>query len=327
MRWKRANGAPAKTCKTPMTYALALHGGAGTIQPGADETPYHAALREAAQVGEAILAKGGSAIDAVTASVVALEDCILFNAGRGSVYTADATFEMDASLMEGAHLTAGAVAGVSRIRNPVLLAKAIMDDGRCVLMAGEGAERFAATQGFVFMPPEYFASEKRLEQLRRAQAEGVVVLDHSGAAAEPIAPDTKRGTVGAVALDQHGNLASATSTGGMTNKRPGRVGDTPLIGAGCYAENATAAISATGSGEYFIRAVVGHDVAAQMRYGGKTLAAAADATIHERMGALGGDGGVVAVDRDGNIAMPFNTTGMYRAWVRSGEVIHTAIFK
>ncbi len=312
-----------------MDYVLAIHGGAGTIMPGADEAPYHTALREAAAAGELVLAAGGSALDAVTASVVVLEDCLLFNAGRGSVYTADAVQEMDAIVMEGANRTAGAVAGVSTVANPVLLARAVMEKSPCVLLVAEGAERFAREQGFAAMPPAYFASEARMTQLRRAQAAGAgTVLDHDGAsmAAAPLDPDTKFGTVGAVARDRAGNLASAVSTGGMTNKRPGRVGDTPIVGAGCYADNATVAVAATGSGEYFIRAVLAHDVAARMAYGGASLADAAHAAIHDRLTGIGGDGGIVAIGRDGEVAMPFNTTGMYRASVREHEAIVTAIF-
>lgn len=324
-----------------MNYVLAIHGGAGTIQPGVDETPYHAALREAAAAGEAVLAGGGSALDAVTQAVQALEDCILFNAGRGSVYTSDGVHEMDAIVMDGRNLTAGAVAGVATVRNPVLLARAVMEKSPCVLLAGSGAERFAREQGFEAMPAEYFASEARLAQLRRAQAAGSgSVLDHDGASQlaqagaaasgtvnpEPIDPDRKYGTVGAVALDKNGNLASAVSTGGMTNKRPGRIGDTPVVGAGCFADNASVAVAATGSGEYFLRAVVAHDVAARMQYGGASLADAAHAVVHEKLVALGGDGGIIAVGRDGALCMPFNTTGMYRASVREGEAIVTQIF-
>ncbi len=312
-----------------MHYVLAIHGGAGTIMPGVDEAPYHAALIDATAAGEAVLAKGGSALDAVSAAVVVLEDCILFNAGRGSVYTSDARHEMDAIVMDGREQTAGAVAGVHSVRNPVLLARAVMEKSSCVLLGGEGAERFAREQGFDEMPAEYFASEARLQQLHRAQAAGKgSMLDHDGqsAAQEPIDPDRKFGTVGAVALDRDGNLASAVSTGGMTNKRPGRIGDTPIVGAGCYANNASVAVAATGTGEMFIRSVLSFDVAARMQYGGASLVDAANAAVHEKLSKIAGDGGIIAIGADGALAMPFNTTGMYRASVREGEAIQTAIF-
>lgn len=312
-----------------MHYVLAIHGGAGTIMPGVDEAPYHAALREAAAAGETVLASGGSALDAVSAAVVALEDCILFNAGRGSVYTSDARHEMDAIVMDGIDQTAGAVAGVHSVKNPVLLARAVMEKSTCVLLAAEGAERFAREQGFAVTPLEYFATDARLQQLQRAQAAGKgSMLDHDGQsqAQEPIDPDRKFGTVGAVALDRNGNLASAVSTGGMTNKRPGRIGDTPIVGAGCYANNASVAVAATGTGEMFIRTVLAFDVAARMQYGGASLSDAAHAAVHEKLSKIEGDGGIIAIGADGALAMPFNTTGMYRASVREGEEIKTAIF-
>jgi beta-aspartyl-peptidase (threonine type) len=326
-----------------MHYVLAIHGGAGTIMPGGDEAPYHQALKLAAQAGETVLAAGGSALDAVSAAVVELENCILFNAGRGSVYTSDAVQEMDAIVMDGKDQRAGAVAGVCSVQNPVLLARAVMEQSNCVLLMGQGAERFAREQGFAFTPPDYFASQARLDQLHKAQAKGQgALLDHDGATAnaasardpdngnfvakEPINPDTKFGTVGAVARDRMGNLASAVSTGGMTNKRPGRVGDTPIVGAGCYANNASVAVAATGTGEHFIRSVLAHDVAARMEYGGVALAKAAHAAVHHKLSAIGGEGGIVAIGMDGSVAMPFNTTGMYRASVREGEAIVTAIF-
>ncbi|HYD79388.1 MAG TPA: isoaspartyl peptidase/L-asparaginase [Paucimonas sp.] len=312
-------------------YALAIHGGAGTIAHSAPEieAPYHAALKEAAAAGEAVLAAGGTALEAVTAAVVALEDCPLFNAGRGSVYTSDATHEMDASVMDGRDLRAGAVTCVRTIRNPVLLARAVMEWSGHVLLTSDGAERFARECGIETAPSEYFAVASRLEQLRRARAEAEgAKLDHDLAAApaEPLDPDRKFGTVGAVARDRQGNLASAVSTGGMTNKRPGRVGDTPVIGAGCYADNRTVAVAATGTGEYFMRSVAAYDLAARIDYANASLEEAARQTVFERLAAIGGRGGLIAVDRDGNIALLFNTTGMYRAWVREGEPITAAIF-
>lgn len=319
------------------SYALAIHGGAGTILPDVDpevEAQYHAALKNATALGEAVLAGGGAAIDAVIAAVVALEDCPLFNAGRGSVYTADAQQEMDASVMDGRQLAAGAVAGVYSVAHPVLLAQAVMEKSTCVLLVAEGAERFARECGMAAMPPEYFFSQSRMDQLLRARAKGEgAQRDHDGASAAPAAPaapidpDKKYGTVGAVARDRDGNLASAVSTGGMTNKRPGRVGDSPLIGAGCYADNRTVAVAATGTGEYFIRSVLAYDIAARMEYAQLSLETAAHQAVFDKLSAMEGEGGVIAIDRDGNIAMPFNTVGMYRASVRENEEIVTAIFR
>ncbi|MES2300180.1 MAG: isoaspartyl peptidase/L-asparaginase [Pseudomonadota bacterium] len=309
-------------------YLLALHGGAGSIAPSFDAAPFHAALRAAAAVGEALLAGGASALDAVVAVVAALEDCILFNAGRGSVYGADAHQEMDASVMDGATRAAGCVAGVRSVANPVLLARAVMQSSGCVMLVGAGAEQFARDAGFPFTPPEYFASPARLEQLRRVQGAGASRQGHSGDyASAPLDEVNKLGTVGAVARDRAGNLASAVSTGGLTNKRPGRVGDTPIFGAGCYADNASVAVAATGTGEHFMRSVLAYDIAARMRYGGAALADAASAAIGERLAPIGGQGGVIAIGRDGALAMPFNTSGMYRASVREGQAIVSAIFQ
>ena len=330
-----------------MEYCLAVHGGAGTIaQTGAHEAPYHRALQAALQAGQVVLAQQGSAQAAVVAAVQVLEDCPLFNAGCGSVYTADAKHEMDACLMEGSQLRAGAVTAVWSIKNPILLAQAVMQESGCVLLAAQGAERFAREQGFVSMPPEYFANPERLAQLLRVQSEagGVVgggvlgggvasgggknrsagVLDHDGAAA-PLPEVGKMGTVGAVARDCHGNLAAATSTGGLTNKRPGRVGDTPMIGAGCYADNQTVAVSTTGTGEAFMRTVLAHDIAARVLYGGQTLSQACQGAL-EKLETVGGRGGLIAIDRAGNMMLPFNTIGMYRAWIRQGESGQSAIF-
>lgn len=308
-------------------YVLAIHGGAGAIPADRDGAPYHAALKQAAAAGECVLARGGNALDAVVAAVVVMEDCVLFNAGRGSVYSADARQEMDAIVMDGARMTAGAVTGVHTVRNPVLLARAVMEQTPCVMLAGEGAERFAREAGFPAMPPEYFSSPARLEELRRAKAAGDTMrIDHDGALPAPADPDTKFGTVGAVARDRLGNLASAVSTGGLTNKRPGRVGDSPIIGAGCYADNRTVAVAATGTGEHIMRAVLARDIAARMQYAGAPLAEAAELALRDGLGGIGGKGGVVAIDRAGNIAMPFTTRGMYRASVRESEAIVSAIF-
>jgi len=307
-------------------FVLALHGGAGTIAPDsvAEHAPYHGGLRAALEAGRAVLAAGGSALDAVVATVAALEDDPLFNAGRGAVFTSDARHELDAGVMDGRTLAAGAVAGVRTIRNPVLAARAVMDDGQCVLLAGDGAERFARERGLALVDPAYFSTPLRLAQLREVQAQGgaAPVLDHD------VHTDTspRFGTVGAVARDRGGHLAAATSTGGMTNKRPGRVGDSPVVGAGVYANDATCAVSSTGSGEHFIRACLAHDIHARMLYRGQDVEAAAAEAIAQSLTPIGGRGGLIAIGRDGRIALPFNSEGMYRAWIREGEDAHSDIF-
>jgi beta-aspartyl-peptidase (threonine type) len=308
-------------------FALALHGGAGTIAQGAEEAPYRAAMLEALEQGRATLARGGSALDAVVATVVSLEDCPLFNAGYGSVFTADAAHELDAGLMDGRSLAAGAVAGVRTIRNPILAAREVMRDGRSVLLGAEGAERWVRKKALEVVEPSYFSTPQRLAQLRAAQAlaEDKAMLDHDGAAA---ADESSRrmGTVGAVARDREGHLAAASSTGGLTNKMPGRIADTPIVGAGVYANDATCAVSSTGTGEHFIRGCIAYDVHARMRYLGHDVTRAAGDSIVECLQPLGGRGGVVAVGRDGQMAMPFNSPGMYRAWIREGEAPQAAIF-
>jgi beta-aspartyl-peptidase (threonine type) len=297
-------------------FALAVHGGAGTIPR--DETSrsrtasYHDGLRRALTAGRDILAAGGGALDAVTAAVAVLEDDPLFNAGRGSVFTRAGTQEMDACVMDGIARRAGAVAGVFGPRNPVRAARAVMERSHHVLLIGEGARAFCRENGVAFCEPDYFRTEARWRELQRA-------LEHPGR--EPL----QYGTVGAVARDCRGNLAAATSTGGMTGKAPGRVGDTPIIGAGTYADNATCAVSATGHGEFFIRHVAAFAIAARLRHGGQSLDQAARAVIDE-LAAAGGSGGVVAVDHAGALALPFNTAGMYRGYVRDGGAIHTAIY-
>ena len=318
------------------TPVIAIHGGAGTISAATLDAraaePYHEALRSIVLAGQALLLRGASAIDAVCLAVEMLEDCPLFNAGHGAVFTSAETHELDAAVMDGAELRAGAVAGVSRIRHPVHAARAVMDDGAHVLLAGAGAEDFARGRGLEMVAPFYFSTEARREQLKRARAEGRVALDHDGAAraaraAAPLDEPTKFGTLGAGALDRPGPLAAATSTGGMTNKRVGRVGDSPLIGAGTYADDKRAAVSCTGSGEMFIRTAAAYDVCARMRYAGQSLAQAANAVIMQAVPALGGSGGLIAIDRAGNVCLPFNTEGMYRGHARGAELPHTAIHR
>ncbi|WP_400190642.1 isoaspartyl peptidase/L-asparaginase family protein [Hymenobacter sp. B81] len=317
--------------------ALALHGGAGTIarhllSPEA-ERDYRQALHDALLGGYELLRQGASALDAVEATVVRLENCPLFNAGRGAVFTHEGHHEMDASLMEGATRRAGAVTGVRRIQNPIQAARLVMEHSEHVLLAWPGAEEFARQHDLPMQPPEYFFTEHRYAQLQEALLSGRVRLDHSQEAPleEPIPfdedPKKKMGTVGAVARDQQGHLAAATSTGGMTNKRYSRIGDSPLIGAGTWADDRTCAISCTGHGEYFIRAVVAHDVACLMEYRGLSLAEACRVVVHDKLAPIGGEGGLVAVDAAGNIALLFNSEGMYRASISSRQPLFVGIYK
>jgi len=286
-------------------YALAIHGGAGTMSPEQMtpdiERAVRAGLQRSMDAGQTILRSGGSSLDAVTAAVRVLEDDPVFNAGRGAVFTSAETHEMDAALMDGRTLRAGAVGGVSRIRNPIDLARGVMEKSPHVMLSGQGAEAFARELGLEIVDEKYFHTQQRWQALERVRA----------ARAEPLSDADRHGTVGAVALDQSGNLAAATSTGGNTNKRPGRIGDSPIIGAGTYANNKTCAVSATGDGEFFVRAVAAHDVSALMEYREMNLGEAARIVI-EKVATLGGTGGLIAVDREGNIALPFNTIGMYR---------------
>lgn len=308
---------------------IAIHGGAGTISR--DTSPeevkaYHEALADVLRAGQAVLASGGSALDAVTEAVRHLEDCPRFNAGRGAVFTHEGTHELDAAIMDGATLDAGAIACVHRVRNPILAARAVLERSPHVLLVGEGAEAFAAAHGAALVDPAYFYTQARYAQWQRALSEAAVALDHDFPLEKaPIDPDTKFGTVGAVACDVGGHVAAATSTGGMTNKAVGRVGDSPLIGAGCYANDATAAVSATGTGEAFIRTVACYEVGALMAYAGLSLADAAERVIRERLPRVQGRGGLIAVDAQGNVALPFNTEGMYRGVARVGETPVTAI--
>ena len=303
-------------------FALVIHGGAGVIErdqlSAAEEQAIRADLEAALEAGNVVLAAGGSALDAAQAAVVVLEESPRFNAGKGSVYNAEGRHELDASVMEGHTRRAGAVAGVETIRNPVKLARAVMEHSPHVMMISAGAERFADTQPQIErVANDWFDTETRRAQLDQEQA-------RERSEAEGLR-GKYFGTVGAVALDVHGNLAAATSTGGMTNKRYGRVGDSPVIGAGTWADE-RCAVSGTGWGEFFLRNVVAHDIAARIAYGGATLAAAADAVILQRVPELGGDGGAIAVDRNGNIAMPFSTVGMYRGWIAMDGSRGTAIF-
>lgn len=305
--------------------AIVIHGGAGTIlkanMDDETEAAYRAKLEEALRAGHAILEEGGEALDAVIAAVQIMEESELFNAGKGAVFTSEGTNELDAAIMDGATRNSGAVAGVKTVKSPIALARVVMEESPHVMMIGTGAETYAEDNGLEMVENSYFYTERRYRSLQRAlerEAEATSSLPFDAAVEYdlPLSPNAdKFGTVGAVALDANGNIAAGTSTGGMTNKKFGRVGDVPVIGAGTYADNRTAGISATGHGEYFIRGVVAHDIASRMDYAGEDLNTAADAVVMDKLGELGGTGGIVALDRTGAIAMPFNTEGMYRGYI------------
>lgn len=303
---------------TPAPIALVIHGGAGTITRGSlspeKEQEYHQTMQVALDSGYAKLEAGKPAVDAVLAAIQVLENSPLFNAGKGAVFTSEGTNELDASIMEGRTLSAGAVAGVKTVKNPILAAHAVMTKSPHVMLAGEGAERFAAEQGLEIVPDSYFFDSARYEQFQRSLQKAKVA-------------DSKFGTVGCVALDEFGDIAAGTSTGGMTNKKFGRIGDAPIIGAGTYANNATCGISSTGWGEFFIRLAVAHDISALIEYKGLDLNAAAEKVVMGKLGSLGGTGGVIGLTRDGQITMTFNTEGMYRGYRRKGEPARTFIYK
>jgi L-asparaginase / beta-aspartyl-peptidase len=306
--------------------ALVIHGGAGNIYkehiPDTLEDQYQAKMKEALLAGYEILRQGGQSIDAVKAAINIMEDSPLFNAGKGSVFTSAATNEMDASVMDGHTLNAGAVAGVKHIKNPINAAIEVMHFSPHVMLTGEGAEEFAKSRGLEIVDEKYFYTEKRYQQLQmlkeREKAQGRFLLSED---------DYKFGTVGAVALDKSGNIVAGTSTGGMTNKKYGRVGDTPIIGAGTYANNQTCGISATGHGEFFIRSVVAHDISALMEYKDLAIQEAAEVVIHEKLKQLGGEGGVVGLDAKANIMMSFNSNGMFRGYIREDGIPQVFIFK
>jgi len=303
-------------------FGLAIHGGAGTLpraeMGGEAELGYRAGLREAIDAGFRVLQAGGTSLDAVTQAVVLLEDNPLFNAGRGAVFTLEGRNELDAAIMDGSNRKAGAVCGLTRIKNPILLARSIMEQSENVMLAGAGAEEFALSRGFSLVPQSYFHTPERWQQLQRIRSGdtqlSALTISHVG-------------TVGAVALDSQGRLAAATSTGGMTGKRYQRIGDSPIIGAGTYADDRSCAVSATGHGEVFIRAAVAHDISARMRFGGRSLAEAVCEVVLEELPALKGEGGVIAIDRRGEIAMEFNSEGMFRASRKAGEEPQMAIYR
>jgi beta-aspartyl-peptidase (threonine type) len=303
-------------------FGLAIHGGAGTLpraeMGGEIERKYRSGLAEALDAGYAVLQRGGTSLDAVTRSVTVLEDNPLFNAGLGAVFTYDGGNELDAAIMDGRSLKAGAVCGVTHIRNPIELARTVMEHSEYVMLSGAGAEEFALSRGFTLVPRSYFYTPERWRQLERIRG------GDAGLSALTI---SHVGTVGAVALDGDGRLAAATSTGGMTGKRYNRIGDSPIIGAGTYADDRSCAVSATGHGEVFIRAAVAHDICSRMRFGGRTLSTAVREVVLEELPALQGEGGVIAIDRHGEIAMEFNSEGMFRASKKSGEEAQIAIYR
>jgi L-asparaginase / beta-aspartyl-peptidase len=317
-------------------WGIVIHGGAGTIERGSMtpemERQYHATLEEALRAGHAILDRGGNSLDAVVAAVNVMENSPLFNAGRGAVFTAEGTNELDASIMYGPTRAAGAVAGVTRVKNPINLARLIMERSPHVMLAGPGAERFGEDLGVEMVSPEYFHTESRWRSLERAR-EAERARQPTGDASSHddgdlwSASSRKMGTVGAVALDRAGNIAAGTSTGGMTNKRWGRVGDVPIIGAGTYADNACGGISATGHGEYFIRSVVSYDICAITLYQNVPLRDAADHVVMNKLVEFGGEGGVVGLDRWGNPTMAFNSSGMYRGYMSGDGQVTTAIYR
>lgn len=303
-------------------FSIAIHGGAGTIlrstMTAELQQQYEGGLQHALDAGYKILNEGGTSLDSVEAAITVLEDFPLFNAGRGSVFNHEGGHEMDAAIASGIGINAGAACGVSGVRNPIKLARAIMEQSEHVMLCGAGAQQFARLQNLAFEEDSYFYTEQRYKQWQEALKEDRVQLDHT---------DKKFGTVGAVALDKHGNLAAGTSTGGMTNKKFGRIGDSPVFGAGTYANNDTCAISCTGHGEFFLRAVVAHDISCLIEYKGLSLKEACDIVVQDKLVKMGGEGGLIAIDRHGNIEMPFNSEGMYRACANSAGINEVKIYK
>jgi len=314
------------TIKKAENFGIVIHGGAGTIlkenMSDSLETAYKAKLKEAISVGYEILKNGGTSLEAVKNTINVMEDSPLFNAGKGAVFTHEGSNELDASIMDGATLNAGAVAGVKHIKNPIDLARDVMQSSEHVMLYGAGAEEFAKGLGYKMMDTSYFYTQNRYESLQKVLEKEKSKNEKKISFEDSYIKNSKFGTVGCAALDKHGNLAAGTSTGGMTNKRWNRIGDSPIIGAGTYANNATCAVSSTGWGEYFIRSVVAYDISALMEYKGMSLQEAAREVIQKKVTAIGGDGGIVAIDKDGNVAMEFNTAGMYRATMNSkGELV------
>ncbi len=313
-------------------FGIVIHGGAGTIlkknMTPEKEAAYKAKLEEAITVGHTILKNGGTSLEAIEKTINILEDSPLFNAGKGAVFTSEGTNELDASIMDGSNLNAGAVAGVKTVKNPINLAKEVMLNSPHVLLSGSGAELFAKERNIEIVDPAYFFTENRMKSLERVKAKmKEKEASKTTAFYDPVIKDSKFGTVGCAALDKHGNLAAGTSTGGMTNKKWNRIGDSPIIGAGTYANNATCAVSSTGWGEFFIRGMVAYDISAMMEYKGLSLKEASEEVIQKKLTELGGTGGIVAIDNKGNVAMEFNTAGMYRATMNADGKLTIGIYK
>jgi beta-aspartyl-peptidase (threonine type) len=302
--------------REPNSFALVIHGGAGGVNrknhSPMQQQAYSQKLQEALNVGYAVLEKGGISLDAVQAAINVMEDSPLFNAGKGAVYNSEGKQEMDAAIMDGENLNCGAVAGVNHIKNPILAARIVMDSTKHVLLSGTRAEIMAKNNGVELVDESYFYTEKRLNQLRKVQGSEETLLDHS-----ELIDDHKFGTVGAVAIDKKGNIAAGTSTGGMTNKKYGRIGDSPIIGAGTYANNQTCGISATGAGEYFMRTVAAHEVSSLIQYKGLRPKEALHEVLFNQIGALGGEGGMILLDKNGNVSWDFNSDGMFRGYKKS----------
>jgi beta-aspartyl-peptidase (threonine type) len=331
MNCENKKQSPSNEALPPGPITIVIHGGAGTIKrenmTPEKEKAYQEVMKTALDSGYSVLEKGGKSLDAVIAAIKVMEDSPLFNAGKGSVFTNEGKNEMDASIMDGSNLMAGSVAGVTTIKNPITAAYTVMTKSEHVMLIGKGAEKFAAEQGLEIVDPSYFFDSTRYKQLLKLKEKELgkqAILD---AFEDPFIKDRKFGTVGAVALDQFGNIAAGTSTGGMNNKKFGRVGDAPIIGAGTYAKNNTCGVSGTGWGEYYIRLSVAHDISAMMEYAGLTLEQAADSVIMKKLPALGGDGGMIGLDRQSNITMKFNTEGMYRGYMKKRGEAQVLIYK
>jgi len=315
---QNVNSTSEKEIQTPLEFAMVIHGGAGTIKKEnmspEKEAEYRKKLNEVLIKGKEILSKGGSSLDAVEQCIKIMENSPLFNAGRGAVFTHAGTNEMDASIMVGADLNAGAVAGVTRVKNPISAARAVMERSKHVMLSGQGADEFSQKHNLEMVNPEYFHTQDRFETLQKVKAKDVGSIHRNSSF-----PDSKYGTVGVVALDKYGQIAAGTSTGGMTNKRWNRIGDSPIIGAGTYAENGVAGVSCTGHGEYFIRHAVAHDVIAKVKYQKVSLEEACQDIVMKKLKSIDAAGGLIALDHFGNVSMTFNTSGMYRGYVKPNE--------
>ncbi|UMB53882.1 isoaspartyl peptidase/L-asparaginase [Lutibacter sp. A64] len=321
-----------KTKRTPNSFAIVIHGGAGGIKPAyfteTQQEAYTQKLEEALNAGYKVLENGGISLDAILAAINIMEDSPLFNAGKGAVYNSDGNQEMDAAIMDGNTLNAGAVAGVNHIKNPILAARMVMDSSKHVLLSGKGAEIMAKKYGIEMVDSAYFFTEKRMQQLKKLQGKEITTLDHTAFLIKnELIDDHKYGTVGAVAIDKNGNIAAGTSTGGMTNKKYGRIGDVPIIGAGTYANNLTCGISATGTGEYFIRTVAAHEVSNLIKYKNYTPSKALNEVLFNQIGSLGGEGGMILIDKHGDVYWDFNSSGMFRGYKKSNGESKIAMFE